>query len=97
MFQLGRLLLVKLHFASGVGLDAPLVRLTAGARAVNVLAAGPPVTGDRQLQQALAAFQRNHVLNRALAPGALANAGRPVVVLQAGGHDFAGAGALAVD
>ncbi len=64
---------------------------------MDVLAAGPQVAGGGQLQGALAALQLDDVLHAPLAPGALADDDRPLVVLQAGRDDLAGAGAVAVD
>src|SRR5579871_2487467 len=75
---------------------APVLVLAAlGAGAVEVLAGRPPEGGVGQFD--LAALERLDVLYTALAVAALAHDDGPVVVLQAGGHDLAAAGAVAVD
>src|SRR5262245_22261497 len=79
-----------------VGDHAPLLVFLAGcAGLVQVLAAWPPEGGNGVLD--LAALERLNVLHAALAERPLADDGRPLVVLEAGRDDFAGAGALAVD
>ena len=72
-------------------------RVLGVGEAVDVLAAGAKVAGGGELQGAVAVLQFDHVLHASLAPGALADDDRPLVVLQAGGHDLAGTGAVAVD
>src|SRR5262249_26695190 len=69
--------------------------LAAGRRLVQVLAARPPERRDGQLD--LAAVEVLDVLHAPLAVGALTHDDRPLVVLQAGRDDLAGAGAHAVD
>ena len=64
---------------------------------MNVLSAGPVIAGGGQLERAFASFQFDDVLHAALAPGAFADDHGPLVVLQAGRQDFAGAGAIVVD
>ena len=64
---------------------------------VDVLAAGTPVAGGGELQRPQASFQENDFLNGSLAEGPLADDHGPVVVLETGGHDLAGAGTSLVD
>src|SRR5262249_19777472 len=79
------------HLQASVGLDAPLVGLLALGEAVDVLAGGPPVARRRQLQGALVALHRDDVLHAALAVTALAHDDGPLVVLEGGRDDLAGA------
>ena len=55
------------------GLNAPLAIAPAAVEPVNVLAAGPPIGGDRQLEHAAPPFDGNHALHRSLAIGSLAD------------------------
>src|SRR5262249_46325135 len=79
-----------------VGPHAPvLVVLAAGRGLVEILAAGPPERCDGDLD--LATVEVLNVLHASLAVGALAHDDRPLMVLETGRDDLAGAGAHAVD
>src|SRR5438105_931909 len=79
------------------GRDAPLVALGGIRKAVNILAAGALVAGRGQLQSATAPFELDDILHAALAPRSLADHDSAVMVLQTGGHNLAGAGAVTID
>src|SRR5207253_1849396 len=94
--QLVALLARQLDQVAAVGRHAPdVVVLAGGAGLVQVHAVGPPERGDGHLE--LAAVEGLDVLHAALAVAALAHDDRPLVVLEAGRDDLAGAGAAAVD
>ena len=93
----GHFLGADFYFESFVGMDAPFVGLFGFRKAVNVFAVGTFVTGGCQFQGTAAVFHFDDVLDAAFAPGPLADDDGPMMILQAGGHDFAGAGAVAID
>src|SRR5207248_3195630 len=83
-----------------VRLDAPLVGILALGKAMNILAARPPVARRRQLEGTLAAIafiELYDMLHAALAVAALADDHRAVVVLKRGRDNFTRAGAKLVD
>ena len=85
------------HLEDRIRLHAPIIGIFAVEEPVNVLAAGPPIAGGGQLEGALAAFHFDDVLHAALAVAALADNDGPLMILQCGRHDFAGAGAVFVN
>src|SRR5208337_3510881 len=85
------------HLETIVGRNAPGGAFRVALGPIDILAAGSPVGGNGQLHCAEGIAHVNHLLDRAFAVTPLADDDRAVVVLQAGGHDFAGAGAGMVD
>src|SRR5262249_32118242 len=85
------------HLVAGIGLHAPLVAFLGVGKAVDVLAARPPVAGRGQLERTGVVFHPDDVLDAALAKAAFADDYGAMVVLEGGGDDLTGAGAVLVD
>ena len=75
----------------------PFVFFGGAFEAVDIAAVGTLVASRGQLESAAAALQFDDILNAAFAPGAFTDHDRAAMVLQARGHDFAGAGTKAID
>src|SRR5581483_8823049 len=75
----------------------PLIGILAVGKAMDVLAAGPPVARRRQLESTIATFHVDDVLHAPLAVAPFSDDDRAMVVLKRRRHNLAGTGAVLVD
>src|SRR5262249_32778195 len=96
--QLVALFRADLHTVARVRDDAPLLVLAPlGAGAIEVLAAGPPERRRGHLDLGAGRLEGLNVLDAPFSVAALADDDGTSVILETSGHDFAAAGAAAVD
>ncbi len=87
----------ELDFRPWIGRNTPLVAVLGVLEPVDILARRTIVTGNGQLEHAVAAVEIDDILNRALAVGSLADDHRSLMILKGGRNNLGGRGRVLID